>query len=164
MTSFVDSNNRTWVIQIHVAAVKRLRALVNVDLYALLEDGTSSLGRLLGDPVQLCDVLYVLCKDQADAAGISDEDFGRGMRGDAIERASKAFVEEFCDFFQNPRVREAINRLMDRSREIQNVMLTRAMAELDAIDVEAEASKLIDALTNAPESSESTPARSPSAS
>jgi len=76
MHSFVDNSRRTWEVAINVTAVKRIRGLLGIDLYALVDDGFKSLSKLVSDPVTLADVLYCLCKDQADKQSITDEDFG----------------------------------------------------------------------------------------
>lgn len=68
-----------------------------IDLYQLVNDGFTSLAKLVSDPVQLADVLYCLCKVEAEARQVSDEDFGRGLAGDAITLAADAFVEELID-------------------------------------------------------------------
>ena len=94
MHSFVDNSRRTWEVAINVTAVKRIRGLLGIDLYALVDDGFKSLSKLVSDPVTLADVLYCLCKDQADKQSISDEDFGRALSGDVITQAADAFVEE----------------------------------------------------------------------
>jgi hypothetical protein len=67
MHSFVDNSRRTWEVAINVSAVKRIRGLLGIDLYALVDDGFKSLSKLVSDPVTLADVLYCLCKDQADS-------------------------------------------------------------------------------------------------
>ncbi len=79
MHTFTDNAGRVWTVAIHVAAVKRVRGLVHIDLYKLVDDGFRPLGELVADPVQLADVLYYLCKDEADAKQITDEDFGRAL-------------------------------------------------------------------------------------
>lgn len=105
MHRFCDNAGRTWVVSINVTAIKRVRGLVGIDLYKLIDDGFRPLGTLVADPVQLADVLYCLCKDEADAKQISDEDFGRALAGDAITLAADAFVEELIDFFPDARTR-----------------------------------------------------------
>ena len=61
-------------------------------------DGTL-LEKLINDPILLCDVIYCVCMEEADSRGVSDEDFGRAMAGDAIELATTALLEELVDFF-----------------------------------------------------------------
>lgn len=164
MHSFKDNGGRAWVLSIHVAAVKRVRALLGVDLYSLVDDRFEGLSKLLGDPVALVDVLYVLCRDEAEKLGVSDEDFGRGMGGDAIQHAADAFLEELADFFPDPRVRAGLRKVIGASRTVKDRMLDRLEATLDAIDPEAVARTLSGSHGSAPASSASTRAPSRSAS
>jgi hypothetical protein len=53
MRTFIDNAGRTWTLQINVAAVKRVRGLVNIDLYKLIDDGMEPLAKLVADPVDL---------------------------------------------------------------------------------------------------------------
>lgn len=97
MKTFKDNAGRTWTVTVDVSAIKRVRSLLDVNLLEVL-DGRL-IERLAGDPVLLCDVLYALVKPEADAKGITDEDFGRAMAGDAVEHATTALLEELVDFF-----------------------------------------------------------------
>lgn len=163
MHSFVDNAGRTWVIAINVAVVKRVRGLVGVDLYSLIDDGFKPLGTLVADPVKLADVLYCLCKEEADAKHVSDEDFGRALAGDAITLAADAFVEELIDFFPDARTRESLRKVVAAGRKVRGTLLDHAESVLNGIDPEAEAKKWIASFSNSPASSGSTPAPSPSA-
>jgi hypothetical protein len=164
MHSFVDNAGRTWVIAINVAAVKRVRGLVGIDLYSLIDDGFKPLSELVADPVRLADVLYCLCKDEADARNISDEDFGRALYGDAITMAADAFVEELIDFFPDARTRTSLRKVVAAGRKVRGKLLDHAETVLDQLDPEAEAQKLIASFGSSPGSSGSTPGPSPSPS
>ena len=153
MHSFVDNSRRTWEIAINVAAVKRIRGLLGIDLYALVDDGFKSLSKLVSDPVTLADVLYCLCKDQADKQSISDEDFGRALAGDAITRAADAFVEELIDFFQDARARASLRKAIEAGKTVRDKVLSHAEKILDSIDPETEAKKWISSSGTWPESS-----------
>jgi len=97
MHTFTDTAGRTWTLTVHVDALKRVRALVGVDL---VEAVTGDLwARLLADPVLLCDVCFALAKPEADAQKVSDEAFGRSMAGDALGTALAALQEELLGFF-----------------------------------------------------------------
>jgi len=180
MRSFKDNAGRTWTVTLNVYAVKKVRDLLGVDLLDLGGDPPASPGpgdkpdngllyRLIADPVLLVDVLYVVCKEQADEANVIDEQFGRAMAGDAIDGATKAFLEELADFTPSPRDRararkviDATWRLIDRA---QDVLDARAEAELDraaeaALSAlsRAEGSALGSSSGSSPASSASTPA------
>lgn len=162
MHSFVDNSRRTWEVAINVAAVKRIRGLLGIDLYALVDDGFKSLSKLVSDPVTLADVLYCLCKDQADKQSISDEDFGRALAGDAITQAADAFVEELIDFFPDARARASLRKAIEAGKTVRDKVLNHAERILDSIDPEVEAQKWISSSGTLPESSVVTP--DPSAS
>lgn len=162
MHSFVDNSRRTWEVAINVTAVKRIRGLLGIDLYALVDDGFKSLSKLVSDPVTLADVLYCLCKDQADKQSISDEEFGRVLAGDAITQAADAFVEELIDFFPDARARASLRKAIEAGKTVRDKVLSHAEKILDSIDPETEAKKWISSSGTLPESSVVTP--DPSAS
>ena len=114
MHSFTDNAGRTWTVDITVADIKRLRAMLGVDFVNLTRADAPPeeqlLARLATDPVLLVDVLYVLCLDQAQKADITDEQFGRAMAGDAIEEATEALLQAIVDFTPNPRERARLAR------------------------------------------------------
>jgi hypothetical protein len=153
MHSFVDNSRRTWEVAINVAAVKRIRGLLGIDLYALVDDGFKSLSKLVSDPVILADVLYCLCKDQADKQSISDEDFGRALAGDAITHAADAFVEELIDFFPDARARASLRKAIEAGKTVRDKVQSHAEKILDSIDPETEAKKWISSSGTWPESS-----------
>ncbi|MBT8207547.1 MAG: hypothetical protein KJO18_04680, partial [Acidimicrobiia bacterium] len=88
MKTFTDNAERSWNVSINVAAVKRVRDLVGVDLLEIVE-GTL-IEKLIRDPILLCDIIYAVCKPQADEREppVNDEEFGRAMAGDVIEHAT----------------------------------------------------------------------------
>src|SRR5690606_18405993 len=97
MKTFNDNAGRTWTVAINVDAIKRVKSLLGVNLLDAVEG--KLIEQLVSDPVMLCDVLYVLCKPEADAKQVSDEDFGRSMAGDAIDHGTTCLLEELVDFF-----------------------------------------------------------------
>lgn len=162
--TFKDNAGRTWTLAVNVHAIKVIKGLIGLDLYALVDGGFEGLGKLIGDPVRLVDVLFVLCKDEADRLGVSDEDFGRGMGGDSLARATDAFLAEYTDFFPDPRVRAGLAKVIEKARALEGMMWTRAEAGLDRIDLEAVAAKLSGSSGSLRVASGSTRARSRSAS
>jgi biotin synthase-related radical SAM superfamily protein len=129
MKSFSDNAGRTWTIAINVDAIKRVRGLLDVDLLEVVEG--KLIEKLIRDPVLLCDVVYAVCKPEADAKGVSDEEFGRAMAGDAIDHATKALLEELVDFSPSPRDRANLGRVlektwavMDRARDVIEARLS----------------------------------------
>ena len=165
MKSFTDNTGRTWTLVVNVATIKRVRALCGVDLNSIVEveDGKPSaklLERLSNDPVLLVDVLYAVCRPECEQKGVSDEDFGAAMAGDAVEQATDALLDEIVDFFPAAK-RKAFQRILSASRRFGEAARRRLEATLadgrfeDALVSELE--RLTGLSPNAPESAESTP-------
>lgn len=126
MKTFTDNAGRDWTVEVNVSALKRIKGLTGTDLLEAIDGPLVE--RLIRDPVLLCDVVYAACKPQADERGVSDEDFGRAMAGDAIDRATAALLEELVAFCPSPRDRANLGRVLQATRD----ELTSAGA-LDAI-------------------------------
>ena len=140
MRTFTDNCGRAWTVTINVDAIKRVKSLLSVNLLDAIEGRL--LERLAGDPVLLCDVLYVLCKPQADAQNVSDEDFGRSMAGDVIDVAAAALLEELCDFFPKGR-RQLLQKALAKLRTLEETVLTAANRRLDSPELDRQLQEAI---------------------
>ena len=143
MKVFKDAVGREWTVEVNVQSIKRVRGLLDVDLMDAV--GGDLIERLLGDPVLLCDVVYCLCKPEADERGISDEEFGRAMAGDAIESATGALLEELVDFFP-PKKRALLRKAMDKLERFQDAAIELAHKKLDDPELEARLETELDRL------------------
>ena len=133
MRTFKDNAGRDWTVAVNVAAIKRVRSLLDVNLLKVVEG--KLIERLVGDPVLLVDVIFVLCKPAADAAGVSDEQFGEAMAGDAIDSATKALLEELVDFSPSQRDR-------DRAKKVLATFWRVIDKEHDKLDLKASPERL----------------------
>lgn len=133
MQTFKDNLERNWEVALSVDALKRVKGTLEIDLLEVVEG--KLIERLVSDPVLLCDVVYVVCKPQADKLDISDEDFGRAMAGDAIDAATAALLEELVDFFPRAR-REVLRKVLTKLNKLEGMTLAAAMKVLDSEDLE----------------------------
>lgn len=118
MPSFKDRLDRQWLVDIDVAAIKRVRDLSGINLGTVLQDGMKPLVELLSDPITFTNVVYCLCKPQADDKKISDEDFGRGLAGESLDDCITAFQDALIDFF--PKRQGSILKMMiDKGSQLQ---------------------------------------------
>jgi hypothetical protein len=155
MKTFTDALDRSWQITINVSAVKRVRQALDVNLLDVA--GGDLLGRLADDPCLLVDVLYVLCRPEADAKGVSDEDFGRAMVGDALDGASSALMKELLDFFPRAQRARALAKMVLAMNE-QKAEIAEAAAALKPLaEAEAAAKTPGDSSGGSPASAASTP-------
>jgi len=159
MRTFQDSAGRTWTIAVSVDAVKRVRDLLKEDLL----DIERTFPRLLVDPILLCDVVYCVCKPQADAEKVTDVDFARAMAGDAIARAKVALVEELVDFFPEPGQRETLRLAIEKygqlTEQVKEMVKARLSRQTLPKEIEAALTTVGDSFTSWPDSSASTPDR-----
>ena len=160
MKTFKDNAGRAWTVAIDVAAIKRVRSLLDVDLMSAVEG--KLLERLVSDPVLLCDVIYCVCKPEADSNGVSDEAFGQAMAGDAVDLATTALLEELVDFFPQAR-RRLLAKALAKLKNLEARALEVAETRLDSPEIEAEMEAALQTIGGSSgslrESRESTPGR-----
>jgi len=142
MKTFTDNAGRTWTIDLTIGAAKRVRDLLKIDLLAPLvvkrrkgADGRVRktlplVTRLQLDVVALIDVIYVLIKPQADAQGVTDEQFGQALGGEAACAAYEAFMGEWRGFFQELR-REAEAKAIDAQLRLVAAQMKKAVAAIE---------------------------------
>lgn len=139
MPTFSDKDGRAWVVDINVSAVKRVRRMLDVDLTDVNSGSPSLLTRLAIDYVLVCDVLYVLCKPQADAMTppVSDEQFGEAMGGEALGSGHAALMGALVDFFQNlSPPRTEIVRILQGMMRLIAAGIALADRKVEALDLE----------------------------
>ena len=71
---WTDREGRKWATAVSVTTIGRVKETTGVNLLEIAEG--QLLPRFLDDPLLLVDVLYVVCKPQADERSVSKEGFG----------------------------------------------------------------------------------------
>jgi hypothetical protein len=128
---FADNKGRRWTVEVNVGTIRRVKALLGVNL---LEAVTGELANRMGeDPALFGDVLFACIKPQADAAGVTDSEFGEGLSGDATEEASLAFLQAVVDFFPKGR-REMLGRALTAGVEQARKREMEAIEKLKALE------------------------------
>lgn len=128
MKTFTDNAGRTWTVAINVECIKRVKTLLSVNLLDAIEG--KLIEELVSDPVLLCDVIYAICKPEAETKEISDEEFGRAMAGDAIDNATTALLEELVDFFPSGK-RQVLAKALAKLKTFQTKAVETASKRLD---------------------------------
>jgi len=169
-----NGGKHAWEVSVNVGTIKRVKSLLKLDLMEVFADGGKLLDRLLTDPVLLCDVVFVMCKPQADSLGVSDEAFASAMGGDALAAATQALLEELADFFRGKTGQDVFGQIVKKLRTTQSYAAKLVMDRLEAPETDARmqaavnrmfATSQTDAGTpsgSAPEFSASPPTLSPS--
>ena len=171
MTKFVDAENRSWQPEVNVVTIGRVRTVLKINLLELLLP-ENTLAARLEDPCLLVDILYLLCKDEADKRDIDDIAFGKAMTPDGIEDGWSAVLELLVGF--SPRgLRPAHRKVLEKARQYQakaaeqvkaltegpefNAMLDRELAKQLNPPTSSPSESTGD-VSSSPESSESSPA------
>ncbi|MBK9189945.1 MAG: hypothetical protein IPM33_13465 [Phycisphaerales bacterium] len=143
MRTFKDNAGKQWSVEINVAALKRVRGLTGTDLMQVIE-GTL-IEKLIRDPVLLCDVVYAICKPDADTRTppVSDEEFGKAMAGDAIEAATTAVLEELVSFCPSPRDRANLGRVLQATTKVMERARDLVEKKLDSGELDRLADRLL---------------------
>ena len=128
MKTFIDNAGRTWSISVNVSSVKRVKDMLQVNLLEIVNG--ELITRLYEDPELLCNVIYVLCRPQAEAQNITDEQFGESMGGDAIDNATAALLEDLVDFFPQAR-RTTLRKAQEKYQQMQQKAIEMVNAYLD---------------------------------
>jgi len=156
MKTFKDNEGRSWNVSVNVAAMKRVKTLLNLNLMDAVE--SDLIQRLATDPMLLCDVIYAICKPDADKRNVSDEQFGQSMAGDVIEHATVALLEELVDFFPDAK-RQVLRKAVEKFKKVQTRAVETADKYLDSPIFEKRIEDALKNITdfsgNLPESSES---------
>lgn len=160
MKTFNDNSGRTWNVEVNVAAVKRVRSLTDANLLQVVDDPGGLIERFIRDPVLLCDVVYAVCKPQADEREITDEEFGRAMAGDAIEHATAALLEELVSFSPSPRDRRNLGRVLEATRKVMDKARDLIETRLDSGEIERAMERALAELEEPAEALQPTPSDS----
>ena len=164
MQKFIDRRGRVWIVDIDNTTLRRVKALTDVRLLDAVEGDLVT--QLSSDPLLLGDVLFAICKPQADQQDVDDESFAEGLAGDSLDEACKALVDALVAYFPESR-RRHLRKAADKQKQIEQRGLAAIEKRLDdpnlvdriVEDLERKLAvpKLNDSLSDSPESSESTP-------
>ena len=159
MRTFKDNAGRTWSVTLNVLQMKRIRAHLGIDLVNVitLDAGgkvkVDLVDRIANDPCLLVDILWVCVEDEAKAAGVTDEEFGRSLAGESIEEATRAFLDELVDFFPGAK-RLFLKKAVALSRKFGGEMTEALGKALEDPELERRVEESMRSSASSPASSE----------
>ncbi|MCX5675617.1 MAG: hypothetical protein NTX87_11480 [Planctomycetota bacterium] len=113
--SFTDACGRTWIVAITVGGLRRVQESANLNLLGGPMCGL--IASLMADPVLAAAVLFAICRPQADALGVTAEDFADALDGRACNAGLHALLKSWGDFWSGPSHAEAAIALATLHRE-----------------------------------------------
>lgn len=140
--------DREWSVIINTNTVKRVREMTKFDLLKVVEDRDAL--QSLNDPILFVDVLFAVCKPQADAASITDVAFGESIAdGDILESAQAALLESLADFFPRHR-REPLKKAVAKLKQIQDRVAAMQTERIESPELEKQILDSVRTAINSP--------------
>ena len=124
MKTFKDNKKRTWGLEVNMFTVKKVIDLLGVNIVDLKNDEVIS--KIKDDMIFVIDVIYVLCMEQVKEQNLTEEDFAKGLMGDALENAVATFIEAWTDFFP-----EATRKRLMSSQKLSGNVMNKMWGEVD---------------------------------
>ena len=118
MQTFTDIHGHAWTVAVTIGTVKRVKARLGIDMF-----DTDSFMKQMQDFIMLCDLLYVICQDEAEKRGITDEQFGCSLAGQVLRDAREALMEAYMAFFPDPEVAAKLRVVKDKYNAVGDKML-----------------------------------------
>jgi hypothetical protein len=141
MPRFKDSAGTEWPVDITVAAIKRIKSagLGNfADPITEEKAGAGTpLSKLSLDPIFVTEVLYQICRPQAEKDGINHEAFDELLGGEAYAAAYGALHEGLLDFFRQagrPEIAKVVEKQIAVVLAGLKIVAAKA-AEIDTVEI-----------------------------
>lgn len=148
MPNVTDATNGEWMISVTVAGLERVKQGTGFDLCSLITG--EPLERFFHDLVLTVNCGYWLVKPQADAQGITEQQFKERFSGDALDSLQSAILDALPDFFPRPR-REVLSRMIAELRRSTE----HAIAQILAVPSSSAVTKSADVSESIPETTHS---------
>lgn len=129
MKIWKDAEGHAYETKITVAEIRDVKTELGINLMDIATGDL--LQKISEDVILLCDILYVINRSQAKEYSIDDVQFGRNLYGDALEEATRAFMEEMINFFPNQRTRQLLTKAMTKGQERMDKALDLAEKSLE---------------------------------
>lgn len=145
MSLFQDATGKQWRVELTLGSLRRLKSEAEFDLSAMSVDERFATA-LMGDPVTLANVCWVLCREQA--VGTTRDQFEDAIDGDAVERLQVAVFEAIVDFFHRAQA-ESIKAKLPDLRERMRQAIESRLNELTSNNSDGNSPGLLDVETPA---------------
>lgn len=157
MATFYDHDRRPYTLSITLGGVKRVRALLGIDLLSPYEENRLVGGKKPADLVDIIDTIYLLVSADADRHGLTDEQWAAAMGGEQMDAAVVVFYEEWERFFRSLNRPDAAG-VIQKTRELMRQAVNEATRRVQSIDPgRIVAAAFGNTSSGLPESSEATP-------
>lgn len=117
-----DELGREWSVSLNFASLRRIRDIAGLNLL----DTRNGAFSWMENPETIGLLIYAMAKPECEKLGIGEEDFARGMVGDALDRATEAVLDELVNFTPNPEGRRMMRDLVGKMKQLKSEAIARA--------------------------------------
>jgi len=116
MQTFTDITGHKWTVSVSIGTVKRVKMRLGINM---LETETFAIEGQ--DLLLIYEILYVVCQDEAEKLGITNEEqFLARLAGASLRESKDAFWEAYSAFFPDPGAQEKIRLLIEKSKVLSD--------------------------------------------
>lgn len=130
MASFADRNNKSWNLSLTVGHLPVLKETYSLDLNKAVrsQEDFASLFDLA--PQDLVGILYHVCEEAIEKAGLSPEDWAHLFDGETIERATEALAEAVLSFFPRQKIAQAMKGNLRKALEKMDAQAVKQIEKM----------------------------------
>lgn len=157
MKTFRDNAGREWAITVDLPTASRVMKSkiefegepVKVNLLALIDPKSGLTEKMVHDPTMIANIAYAMIQPQAVEKNVSDEDFGRALDVEVIERIYDCIMEEAIDFFcKGPKQaskKKALQKMLEKSRAFAEKARTLAEGRIETGELDRAIDEVLEA-------------------
>lgn len=157
MQKFKDKKENEWILELTVGSAKRVKLDCGVDLINITdfdaEGKKSSLEELSENPFLMIDVLFSLCRKQAEEKGFDDTAFGELFDFQTVQDAVDALVQEIINFTPPVR-RKLLQKIYEKNKQLMGETEKQADALMENPEFDKDLETLMKSSTEWQASSE----------
>lgn len=146
MKMFQDSKGRTWELSLSLAAAQRIEGcdfsdLTDQEISILNIHEVDCLDTVVRNAPVIFACIYCCIKPQADAQGVTQDEFAESIDGNAVIEGKEAWVEELAAFFPELRTvllqmletqKQGLEKIQKRSKKMAKKMVDKIGTDLDS--------------------------------
>lgn len=108
MPKFTDSKGTEWVVTLTVGMIEAIRDDADVNLDSIMTKPEALAETIFAAPKRIVQILWVVCREQAEKLGMDGRAFGFRFDRDTLDRAGEAFLEALVLFYPRSSAGRAI--------------------------------------------------------
>lgn len=115
MRKFIDASGQAWTLDVTAGTLLDIKTDLGVNLLDKPEEMPTSIEMLV-------DILWITCKEQAQARECSPREFARALGGQVLFEAWEKWMEEWADFFAHlsPARGQLIRGTWDKAKQLES--------------------------------------------